>query len=274
MDSGIFTAIAYNQGRRMLCPDCMKRVKTTELPSFAESTFSRKHVKIFMIPFALIVTVFVGGLIAIGVTQCPGDNCFVAIWGFTVPCGLFGMLFYPCMYWADVNTRVRGLRDEAAFKLLEPEASSSLTGVVFVKSNLASPVEQQRAMAKTAAIENQPFASKVTEKEPLLGREMPIDEGPNRGDDASRAENSTCVVCMGIGTKRSTAFVPCGHVACCHQCSKLIMAANDGQSKPVCPICRGEIDSVVELRPVVDANEVRAVAAAKHRRIVTVHPCI
>lgn len=53
-------------------------------------------------------------------------------------------------------------------------------------------------------------------------------------------KNATCVICL--DHPRGTAFVPCGHIACCQQCADIIdrHARRDGLV-PRCPICKTPI---------------------------------
>ena len=51
-------------------------------------------------------------------------------------------------------------------------------------------------------------------------------------------KDATCVICL--GNPRGTAFVPCGHIACCQRCADEIIRRARGRDFAHCPICRKE----------------------------------
>lgn len=54
-----------------------------------------------------------------------------------------------------------------------------------------------------------------------------------------------CGVCM--GNPRSTAFVPCGHVACCEACAKYLLDHPNEENITPCPICRKALIAALRL---------------------------
>lgn len=48
-------------------------------------------------------------------------------------------------------------------------------------------------------------------------------------------DGQLCVICL--MRRRRSAFIPCGHLVCCHGCARSV----EGQPTPKCPVCRGEI---------------------------------
>lgn len=58
-------------------------------------------------------------------------------------------------------------------------------------------------------------------------------------------KNATCVICL--YNPRGTAFVPCGHIACCQQCADQIERHARGRDFPRCPICRAEFSKAQPL---------------------------
>jgi len=50
---------------------------------------------------------------------------------------------------------------------------------------------------------------------------------------------NTCVICF--IDQRSTVFVPCGHLACCAECSDILMRKGAN-----CPICRSKLQRVIK----------------------------
>ena len=53
-------------------------------------------------------------------------------------------------------------------------------------------------------------------------------------------KNATCVICL--DHPRGTAFVPCGHIACCQRCADMIdRRARRDRLVPRCPICKTPI---------------------------------
>lgn len=48
-------------------------------------------------------------------------------------------------------------------------------------------------------------------------------------------DGQLCVICL--TRRRRSAFVPCGHLACCHRCAMSVMR----DSSPKCPVCRQTI---------------------------------
>ncbi|GER28375.1 E3 Ubiquitin ligase family protein [Striga asiatica] len=54
-------------------------------------------------------------------------------------------------------------------------------------------------------------------------------------------DGQLCVVCL---TRiRRSAFVPCGHLVCCHRCALMV----ERESSPNCPLCRQQIRSTVRI---------------------------
>ena len=51
-------------------------------------------------------------------------------------------------------------------------------------------------------------------------------------------KDAVCVICL--GNPRGTAFVPCGHIACCQKCADQLERRARGRDFPRCPICRKE----------------------------------
>jgi hypothetical protein len=54
--------------------------------------------------------------------------------------------------------------------------------------------------------------------------------------------NTTCVICL--SEKRELAFIPCGHMVTCNNCSQHLMKSD---SKKICPICRKPIKSLLKI---------------------------
>ena len=51
-------------------------------------------------------------------------------------------------------------------------------------------------------------------------------------------KDAVCVICL--GNPRGTAFVPCGHIACCEKCADQLVRRARGRDFARCPICRKE----------------------------------
>ena len=51
-------------------------------------------------------------------------------------------------------------------------------------------------------------------------------------------KDAVCVICL--CNPRGTAFVPCGHIACCEKCADTLIRRARGRDFPRCPICRKE----------------------------------
>jgi hypothetical protein len=63
----------------------------------------------------------------------------------------------------------------------------------------------------------------------------------NNNDNNNNNDNdSICVVCL--SEKREIAFVPCGHMVACNECSKHLMKKTN-----LCPICRTRIKSSLKI---------------------------
>lgn len=85
---------------------------------------------------------------------------------------------------------------------------------MMARSMIALETELDELKARLAARERQPL--------PELGK------------------NATCVICL--DHPRGTAFVPCGHIACCQQCADMIdRSARRDRLVPRCPICKTPI---------------------------------
>lgn len=60
-----------------------------------------------------------------------------------------------------------------------------------------------------------------------------------RMDVEDRRQNSTCVICL--GRTPTVVHIPCGHVCLCDDCA-------DAFKDNICPICKGTIESKMNLR--------------------------
>lgn len=80
----------------------------------------------------------------------------------------------------------------------------------------------------------------------MIGLETELDELKARLAARERqplpelGKNATCVICL--DHPRGTAFVPCGHIACCQRCADMIdRRARRDRLVPRCPICKTPI---------------------------------
>ena len=74
---------------------------------------------------------------------------------------------------------------------------------------------------------------------PLPGEEEKKEE--KEGKKKELSYEKTCKICL--EQEISTAVIPCGHSYMCFKCS------NIKASKKTCAICRGEIQSILHLKP-------------------------
>ena len=63
-------------------------------------------------------------------------------------------------------------------------------------------------------------------------------EARNKAPLPALDNNAICVICL--NNPRGTAFVPCGHIACCQRCADQLTRRARGRDFPRCPICRAE----------------------------------
>jgi hypothetical protein len=65
--------VKYNSGFRVVCRSCFAMLESTHVPHFADRTCASVRVCRFVAAYALILAIFVGGMAAIGLTQCGAD---------------------------------------------------------------------------------------------------------------------------------------------------------------------------------------------------------
>jgi hypothetical protein len=65
---------------------------------------------------------------------------------------------------------------------------------------------------------------------------LPLQQQQQQQQQANENANATCIVCT--ENARNTVFVPCGHIACCTQCSESVMQHHSRR----CPVCRARVD--------------------------------
>ena len=76
---------------------------------------------------------------------------------------------------------------------------------------------------------------KLIIKSDKIVQNEPKNEPKDKPKDEPIVETQECVICM--DSQKNTAFVPCGHIATCDNCSMTVKS---------CPICRA--DAVSTLR--------------------------
>lgn len=60
-------------------------------------------------------------------------------------------------------------------------------------------------------------------------------------DTTDVSDGQLCVICL--TRRRRSAFIPCGHLVCCHSCAVSVAC----EATPNCPVCRQEIQTLVRI---------------------------
>lgn len=72
---------------------------------------------------------------------------------------------------------------------------------------------------------------------------MTQDEDAEEGQEAIEDDDpdAECLICLSV--KKDTLIMPCGHYCVCEDCGKELVKA-----KHTCPICRGNISSLIPMK--------------------------
>jgi hypothetical protein len=104
------------------------------------------------------------------------------------------------------------------------------------QTSYSSQLNARRLPAHVSPIPHQPRESDHDIKEPVRKKARRIDDRQNKLSEIQ--ESKECVVCL--SSKRTHAFVPCGHMCVCNGCAVSIQGRK-------CPICRKSSQQIIKI---------------------------